>query len=151
MSVEENKDLLHRAIDVWNSGDLSAFDEFIAPGVVMHLRGRADVTGLDAYRTYNAALRTAFPDQQWLLEDLFAEGDKVAFVWTLRGTHRAELSGVAPTGKQVTVTGISVYRVVEGKMVEIWVQSDTLGLLQQIGGIPTAGAPATPPAASPGK
>jgi steroid delta-isomerase-like uncharacterized protein len=139
MSIEENKALLHRAIDVWNSGDLSALDHLFAPGVVMHLRGRSDVTGLDAYRTYNVALRTAFPDQQWLLEDLFAEGDKVAFVWTLRGTHRGELSGVAPTGKDVTVTGISVYRITDGKMVEIWVQSDTLGLLQQIGAIPAAG------------
>ena len=139
MSAEENKGILRRAIDVWNSGDLAALDGLFAPGVVMHLRGRPDVTGLDAYRTYLGALRAAFPDQQWLLEDLVAEGDKVVLLWTLRGTHRGELMGTAPTGKAVTVTGISAYRVADGKLAEIWVQSDTLGLLQQIGVIPTPG------------
>jgi steroid delta-isomerase-like uncharacterized protein len=136
MSAAENKAVVRRALDIWNSGDLAALDEVAAPGVVMHLRGRSDVVGLDAYRGYNAALRTAFPDQEWLLDDLLGEGDKAALMWTLRGTHRGELSGVGPTGKQVTVTGISVYRIADGKLAEIWVQSDTLGLLQQIGAVP---------------
>jgi steroid delta-isomerase-like uncharacterized protein len=141
MSAEDHKGLLRRALDAWNSGDQGALDDLFAPGVVMHLRGRSDVTGLDAYRAYTVALRTAFPDQRWVPEDLVAEGDRAVLVWTLRGTHRGELSGVAPTGKAVTVTGISVYRIAEGKLAEIWVQSDTLGLLQQIGAIPTPGQP----------
>jgi steroid delta-isomerase-like uncharacterized protein len=139
MPTEENKRIMRRALDIWNSGDLSALDDIIAPGIVMHLRGRADVTGLEAYRSYNVTLREAIPDQQWVLEDLLAEGDKAVLVWTLRGTHQGQLSGVAPTGRQVAVTGISVYRIADGKLAEIWVQSDTLGLLQQIGAIPTAG------------
>jgi steroid delta-isomerase-like uncharacterized protein len=139
MPTEEIKRIMRRALDIWNSGDLSALDDIIAPGIVMHLRGRADVTGLEAYRSYNVTLREAIPDQQWALEDLLAEGDKAVLVWTLRGTHQGQLSGVAPTGKQVAVTGISVYRIADGKLAEIWVQSDTLGLLQQIGAIPTAG------------
>ena len=139
MSAEANKAVIHRTVDIWNSGDLSALDEVVAPGVVMHLRGRSDITGFDAYRGYIAALRVAFPDQRWLLEDLIAEGDKAALVWTLHGTHRGELSGAAPTGKVVTVTGISLYRIADGQLAEIWVQSDTLGILQQIGAVPAAG------------
>jgi steroid delta-isomerase-like uncharacterized protein len=139
VSAEENKAILRRALDVWNSADLSGLDELFAPGVVMHLRGRSDVAGLDAYRGFNVALRGGLPDHRWVPEDLFAEGDKVAFMWTLRGTHRGELMGIAPTGKDVDVTGITVYRIADGKVAEIWVQSDVLGLLQQIGAIPTPG------------
>jgi predicted ester cyclase len=139
MAAEENKALIRRALAVWNSVDLVGLDDLFAPGVVMHLRGRSDVAGLDAYRGYNVGLRGTFPDQQWAAEDLLAEDDKVVLVWTLRGTHRGELMGLAPTGKEVAVTGISVYRIADGKVAEIWVQSDTLGLLQQIGAIPTPG------------
>jgi steroid delta-isomerase-like uncharacterized protein len=139
MDADEHKGILRRALDVWNSGDLAALDGLFAPGVVMHLRGRPDVTGLDAYRAYLVALRAAFPDQQWLPEELVAEGDKVVLLWTLRGTHRGALMGTAPTGRAVTVTGISAYRIADGKVAEIWVQSDTLGLLQQLGAIPTSG------------
>jgi steroid delta-isomerase-like uncharacterized protein len=141
VTAEVNKGILRRALDVWNSGDLAALDGLFAPGVVMHLRGRPDVTGLDAYRAYLVALRAAFPDQQWLPEDLIAEGDRVVLLWTLRGSHRGELMGTAPTGREVTVTGISAYRVADGKVAEIWVQSDTLGLLQQLGALPAPGQP----------
>ena len=139
MSADANKGILRRALDVWNSGDLAALDGLFAAGVVMHLRGRPDVTGLDAYRAYLVALRAALPDQQWLPEDLIAEGDRVVLLWTLRGTHRGELLGTAPTGREVTVTGISAYRVADGRVAEIWVQSDTLGLLQQLGALPPPG------------
>ena len=91
--------------------------------------------------SYIVALRNAFPDQQWVMEDLLAEGDKAVLVWTLRGTHQGELSGVAPSGKEVVVTGISVSRIADGKLAEIWVQSDTLGLLQQLGALPAPGQP----------
>jgi steroid delta-isomerase-like uncharacterized protein len=141
VTADVNKGILRRALDVWNSGDLAALDGLFAPGVVMHLRGRPDVTGLDAYRAYLVALRAAFPDQRWLPEDLIAEGDRVVLLWTLRGTHRGELLGAAPTGREVTVTGISAYRVADGKVAEIWVQSDTLGLLQQLGALPAPGQP----------
>ena len=139
MSVEESKAVVRRAYDFWNTGDVSGLDELVAPAIVMHLRGRPDVAGIDAYRTYHAALRGAFPDQRWTLEDLVAEGDKVAAMWTFRGTHRGELMGIAPTGKEVAVTGISVFRVADGRIAENWVQSDLLGLLQQLGAIPTPG------------
>ena len=137
MSTDENKAVVRRAYDLLNTGGASAFDELIAPGMVMHPRGRADVMGIEAYRSYYAALRSALPDQRWTLEDQVAEGDLVATVWTFRGTHRGELMGIAPTGKEVTVTGMSLFRLADGKIAENWVQSDLLGLLQQLGAIPT--------------
>lgn len=141
MSVEANKAIVRRAYDFWNTGDASAIDQLFAPDLVMHLRGRSDVAGLDAYWRYLTAFRDAFPDQRWTLEDEIAEGDKVAVLWTLRGTHRGELMGIPPTGKGVTVTGMSVFRIAGGKLAENWVQSDVLGLLQQLGAIPAPDQP----------
>jgi predicted ester cyclase len=78
----------------------------------------------------------AFPDAQFTLEDLIAEGDKVTFRATLRGTHRGEFMGIAPTGKHVTMTAIGIGRIEEGKIAEGWQSTDVLGLLQQLGAIP---------------
>ena len=139
MSVEENKAILRRAFDFWNTGDASAIDQLIAPDYVLHLGGRPDVTGIDAYRGFYAVYRNAFPDQRWTVEDEIAEGDKIVARWTLRATHSGELMGIPPTGKEVMVTGISIARVANGKLAEGWVQSDILGLLQQIGAIPASG------------
>jgi predicted ester cyclase len=78
----------------------------------------------------------AFPDLQFTVEDEIAEGDKVTTRYTARGTHRGELMGMAPTGKHVTVTGIFISRVEEGKLAEMWLNWDALGLMQQLGVIP---------------
>jgi predicted ester cyclase len=79
-------------------------------------------------------LLLAFPDLHFTIEDMFAEGDKVATRWTIRGTHRGEFMGLPPTGNQVTWSGINITRVVEGKLVEDWVEQDTPGLMQQLAG-----------------
>jgi steroid delta-isomerase-like uncharacterized protein len=82
-------------------------------------------------------MRAAFPDTRMTIEDEIAEGDKVVIRWTIRGTHKGEYMGIAPTGKEVTVTGISVYRIERGKIVEDWSNNDMLGMLQQLGAIPS--------------
>ena len=83
--------------------------------------------------------RSAFPDMQLTIEDQIAEGDKVVTRWTARGTHQGELMGIPPTGKQATVTGITVGRVANGKFVESWSNFDALGMMQQLGVVPVPG------------
>ena len=86
-----------------------------------------------------AALRAGFPDFQTTIEDLIAEGDKVAGRISWQGTHKGELMGIPPTGKHVKVTEMQIYRMTNGKIVERWVESDVLGMMQQLGIIPTQG------------
>jgi predicted ester cyclase len=83
------------------------------------------------------------PDLSAKLEDLVAEGDKVVVRFTAEGTHDGTLLGVPPTGKRMRISGISIYRLAEGKFVEHWEEGDRLGLLQQLGVIPAPAAPAT--------
>jgi predicted ester cyclase len=87
--------------------------------------------------------REAFPDLSMKVEEIVAENDLVAVRWTARGTHKNELFGIAPTGKEATVTGITIDRWAGGKIAESWTNWDTLGLLQQLGAVP---APAQTPA-----
>ena len=77
--------------------------------------------------------RTAFPDVRLTIEDIIAEGETVTARWSCKGTHKGDLSGIAATGKQFTISGISVTRFASGKMVEAWVNWDALGLMQQLG------------------
>jgi len=84
-------------------------------------------------------MRAAFPDLRTTVEPMVGEGDMVAAQLTHRGTHKGEFMGVAPTGKQVTVTTIGIYRFAGSKLEEAWIQIDELGMLQQIGAIPSKG------------
>ena len=85
-------------------------------------------------------MRSGFPDFQVTIEDLFAaEGEKVVLRFTFRGTHQGEFLGVAPTGKRVTMAGIDIFRIADGKIVELWGQEDVLGMMQQLGAIPEPG------------
>ena len=143
-ATEQNKDILRRYFEeVYNRGNLDALDEFIAPDYVAHLAASSpyrEIRGRDAQREYIAAARTMLPDFHITLEDLIAEGDKVVVRSTARGTHRGEGLGLAPTGKQVTMTVIGIYRLADGTIAERWEESDSLGLIQQVGAIT---APAT--------
>jgi len=84
-------------------------------------------------------LHMAFPDVRLTIEDMVAEGDKVAVRWAWSGTHRGEYMGIAPTGKEVTYTGITIHRITGGKIVESWDEVDNLGLMQQLGVAPPPG------------
>jgi predicted ester cyclase len=86
--------------------------------------------------------RTACPDLQCTVEEVMAEGDKVALRWVSRGTHQGDLMGIAPTGKQVTFRGIQMQRISQGKIEEEWAGFNTLGVLQEIGAVPRLGQPA---------
>ena len=143
MSVEENKALYRRYVEeVWNKGNLAILDELLAPGFVRHTANNPEgVRGPQAFREYVGLFRAAFPDFVAPAEDLFAEGDRVAYRWVFRGTHRGELLGIRPTNKYVTVPGIVVARIDKGKIAEEWESYDTLGFMQQLGVIPTSAQP----------
>ena len=124
--------------EVWQK-DQAAIEALISPTFVGHYTGFPEVHGLDGFKQFFTLLYTAFPDLVASVEDLVAEGDKVTARWKSTGTHTGDLLGSAPTGKTVTTSGIAIYRVVAGKIVEAWGESDNLGMLQQIGIVPPLG------------
>jgi steroid delta-isomerase-like uncharacterized protein len=138
MSTEKNKEIVRRYIEeAVSQGHLDRTGEFVADTYVRHDPSQpAEVRGLAALTALNARLRAPIPDLQLTIEDLLAEGDKVVTRLVARGTHRGELQGLAPTGRPVVATAIVIHRLAGGKIVEEWVQMDTLGLLQQLGAVP---------------
>jgi steroid delta-isomerase-like uncharacterized protein len=140
MSTEENKALVRRYFEeAWNQGNLEVSDELISSDCVLHFRGTASPFSGDAGKAIVAAWRTAFPDLQLLFEDCIAEKDRVVLRISFRATHRGEFFGIAPTGKQINVTEMLIARIKDGKVVEMWDEYDDLGMLQQLGVIPSMG------------
>ena len=138
--VEQRKADIKRVVEeVYNKGNLDVMDEFQATNVVSHRRPPfPDIEGLEAVKQTIRDFRSAFPDLQLTIDEIIVEGDRAALRWTLRGTHtgKSSVMPVPPTGKQVTVVGCTIERWVGGKMVEQWMYSDNLGMMQQLGVIP---------------
>ncbi len=141
MSTVDNKAVVRRGFEEgWNQGHVALFDELLAPNFLYHDPIWPDVHTREDFKRYVTAVRSAYPDLHFTIEDLFAEGDKVVVRLTFRGTNTGEF--VAPTrhrpatGKQVTMTAINIFRFAGGKVVESWTQADYLGLNQQLGLIP---------------
>ena len=133
MSTEENKDIARRWVDeVWGKQDLSAIEDLFAPDYAVN----GQPLGVEGVRRSVISLRSIFGDPTVEIEDLIAERDKVVMRWTMRGTHQGAFMGVPPTGKRVTLTGINIYRVAGGKIVENHESVDLLGLLEQLGAGP---------------
>jgi steroid delta-isomerase-like uncharacterized protein len=134
---EQNKLLVRRAIEeIYNQGNLDVIDELIAPGFV----GRSpseEVVGPAGVRQSVIEFRTAFPDLHMTIDDQVAEQDRVVTRWTATGTHTGAFKGIPPTGRHGKITGIDIDRIVDGKAVECWTNSDDLGMLQQLGVVPT--------------
>jgi predicted ester cyclase len=139
MSTESAKALVRQVVDDWNKADLDALDEHLDPATYVNRDpNNPDVTDFASYKRWAAAARTAFPDLRVTIDDLIAEGDKVAKLWSFEGTHEGEFMGLAPTGKRITWSGITIYRVSGDRVVECIWRTDALGLLQQLGAIPAA-------------
>ena len=136
MSIEENKAVVGRFFEELLSTDnLALADELLSPGFRFYFAGSLDPMNLESYKEFLVARRAAFPDRRFVVEDMIAEGDKVSARFTMRGTHEGELRGIAPSGREVTMTGIDMIRLAEGKMVEDRVEVDQLGMMQQLGQI----------------
>jgi len=140
MSIEENKAISRRYVeDVWGKGSLGAIDELYATDFVWHWALPGMAPDREGYRQFVTMTFAAFADVHSTLEDMVAEGDKAVSRWTWRCTHKGEYMGIAPTGKQVTLSGISIMRIVGGKVVEEWGEMDNLGMMQQLGAVPPPG------------
>jgi steroid delta-isomerase-like uncharacterized protein len=142
MSTEDNKATVRRFTEESNQGNVAALDELCAPNWVYHDPSFPDVRTLADYKRFLTETRSAFPDFHVTIEDVIAEGDKVVMRSIWRGTNSGDIvtpMHIPATGKQVTVTGITVVRFAGGKGVEVWNQQDSLGVFQQLGLIPGPG------------
>ena len=133
-----NKALARRLIDeAFNAGRLDVIDELFASGFVGHDPSLPEeVRGPAGVKEVIAGYRAAFPDIQVTIEDQIADGDRVVTRWRATGTHKGELMGMPATGKQATVTGITIDLIADGRIAESWDNWDTLGLMQQLGAVP---------------
>jgi steroid delta-isomerase-like uncharacterized protein len=140
MSTEENKAKQRRVWeDAFNKGDLSVANETIATNYVYHGPMGMEYKGPEGFKQVVTMFRTAFPDLHITVEDMVAEGDKVVSYYTMTGTHKGELMGIAPTDKKVKFSGIVIVRWVGGKEVEARGVGDMLSMMQQLGVIPPMG------------
>jgi steroid delta-isomerase-like uncharacterized protein len=142
VSAEENKAISRRAgEEIFNGGNLDLADELYAPDYVLHDPSLPeDLHGPEGLKRYAAMSRGAFPDARVSVEDQIAEGDKVVDRWTATGTHTGDLMGVPPTGRRIEVSGITIGRFAGGKIVEDWYQGDDLGMMRQLGVVPSGEA-----------
>ncbi len=121
-------------------GTEKAAVELLAPDFVGHVPPFPDAHGPEGYKRFIAGTYGAYPDARFDVEDVIAEGDRVAVRYTLRGTHEGTTRmGVAPTGKEVAASIIGILKLADGKIVEMWTNVDFLGLMQQMGAIPAPG------------
>jgi steroid delta-isomerase-like uncharacterized protein len=135
---EENKAISRRFLDeLWNRSNFGLVDQLLASDYDGH--SSTVIRGPEGAMEFVPRLRSAFPDFQFSILDQIAEGDKVATRWTIRGTHKGEFQGMPPSGKQIEMTGITIFRIANGKLIEGWTNEDVLGMLQQIGAVPVPG------------
>lgn len=137
MGIEQNKEIVRRTGEEPWTGNIGVIDELVAPDYIGHDPSQPEpMRGTAGAKEFIQQYLSAFPDGRVTIDLQIAEGDYVTSRWTGRGTHKGELMGIAPTNKQVTVTGITISRVANGKIAEEWSNWDTLGLLQQVGVVP---------------
>jgi len=137
MSIEENKAIALRFAQVWDKGDPSILDELAAPDLrVYYPLFSEPIQGIEAFKEVLSGIHAAFPDIDMEVGAPIAEGDFVVGPWTISGTHLGELMGIPPSGKRVSWSGITIYRIQNGKVVDERGEEDALGLLRQIGAIP---------------
>ena len=137
---EENKALVRRFVDeVQSGGNIDAIDELCSSDFVNYSAPPGVPSNCEGVKQVTAMFRQAFPDSYFTVEDMVAEGAKVATRKTFHGTHQGEFMGIPPTGQQVSIGLIDIVRIADGQVVEHWSMGDNLGMMQQLGVIPHPG------------
>ena len=137
MTAEANKLVMSRFVEFINTASEMLAEELISPDAIFYVPERAEpMRGPAGYLSIIQMMRGGFPDIQWNLEEMVAEGNKVAARFTMRGTHRGTFFGVPPSGNKISVQAMNLYRLSHGQFVEERGQPDMLALLQQIGALP---------------
>ena len=140
MSAEKNKALVRHFVDeVQSAGNIDALDEICSPDFVNHSAPPRVPSNCEGVKQLTVMFRQAFPDSYFTIEDMMAEGDKVATRKTFHGTHQGEFMGILPTGQQVSMGLIDIVRIADGRVVEHWSMGDNLGMMQQLGIVPRPG------------
>jgi len=144
MSADENKAIARRFVEVlqefFRMGDADLVDSVLADNIIQHISVMPpEAQSLEGFKQLLPTLRQAFPDALLEVEDLVAEGDKVALRLIWNATHQGEVFGIPPTGNRATVTETHVFRIADRKVVERWDEWDALGMMQQLGVIPEPG------------
>ena len=138
VSDEDNKALVRHFVDeVQSRGNIDLIDEICSPEFVNHSAPPGIPADREGIKIVTAMFRRAFPDSYFTVEDMMAEGDKVATRKTFHGTHEGEFMGIPPSGRGVSMGLIDIVRISEGRVVEHWSMGDTLGMMQQLGVIPS--------------
>jgi steroid delta-isomerase-like uncharacterized protein len=133
-TLDRNKAIYRRYIQqVFNEGRVDLLDELLAPSYVYHEAPPGTLPGADGIKQVVSMFRAAFPDLEITIDDQIAEGDKVCSRATTRGTHQGEIFGIPATGEVVTMTGMTIVRIVEGRITDSWVKNDVMGLMNQLG------------------
>ncbi len=137
--AEDLKQLARRFYDAVNAGDVDGAMSLVAEDFVDHEEFPGLSDDRDGVRQFFELMRSAFPDFHIDVDDMLAEGDKVAVRMRMSGTHQGDFMGIPPTGKRVTMQGIDIVRLEGGKLAEHWAIFDELGMMQQLGVIPAPG------------
>jgi steroid delta-isomerase-like uncharacterized protein len=136
---DANKELSRSFTELFSTGDEALADAVLSPAVVFHgAVPDGSLEGIGAVKEFVANYRRAFPDARSTVEDQIAEGDRVVTRWRARGTHLGELGPIAPTGRAFDTGGVTIERIEDGRIAEVWVSRDELGLLRQLGAVPNA-------------
>ncbi len=139
-ATEANKALVRRYVEqVPNGGHFEVLDEMVSPNYKRYLSAATAPVNAAANKQRLAGMRTVFPDLQITIDDMIAEGDRVVYRGTARGTQQVVFMGIPSTGKQVTVAVIEIFRIENGKITEHWGGPDTMDLVQQLGGVVSPG------------
>ena len=138
MSPEANKAAKRRDFDAFNAQALDVIDELFAPEYVLHMPGSPDVEGPDTLKQMVAGSLATLSEVVLTVDDMGAEGDKVATRWTLTAIHSGDFMGVPATNRRITMQGMIIDRFVEGRVVEGWDAFDMYGVMKQLGAIPSA-------------
>lgn len=134
MANPGNEEIARKALDAFNTGDVAIFDEIVAADAVGHDPANPDdATGPEGPKQLVQMYRAAFPDLRMDVEEQISDGDFVVSRWSSGGTNNGELAGMPATGRFAKTTGISIDKIVDGKVVESWTQWDNFGLMQQLG------------------
>src|ERR1041385_1511962 len=133
MSIEENKQIVRRYQEIYNSNDLEALSEVVSEDLLTPKIMPGIPTGIEGAKVAHQIMLAGFPDYQTVIDDLIAEGDKVVARITMSGTHTGNFMGIPATGTRVVFTGIYIARIADGKIVEHWGEEDGVSLLAQLG------------------
>jgi steroid delta-isomerase-like uncharacterized protein len=137
VSIEHNKSLVHRLFSEFYRGNVDVADEIFAAQVELNDSGKSMTVTPEDLKNRQRAQMAAMPDGTMTLEDVVAEDDRVAYRWTMRGTQTGPMRGIPPTGKSFVMSGMTVMRIADGKIVAGWHNFDMVGMLQQLGVIPS--------------